>query len=321
MLIRFRKNLGWPAPSPKFSLPHCLNRRFGPFRIASRGLFVLNAEPDLSGKRFFVNRNFLLHGSCQCRKRATGRDTKKSSPQHALGAGALLARRRDLPPAGRRVSGSGAGYCLRRCHPDVLPLCRHAVRSTGRRSPAAVWQSLAVRCSRGARFCLPGLDCPSWSRRPIRGNAGCRGACISGEPSSNRHGAVRSVCFALRNCFAHPPGGNHRRRRSSPEEGRLIVPVNVVLALSAVLFGIGAFGFLARRNIILMLISVEVMLNAVNVSLAGFSRHLGDLRGQVLALFVIAVAAAEVGVGLGLVIALNRNKPGAAVGDLTKLKW
>src|SRR5437867_2312340 len=52
MLIRFRKNLGWPAPSPKFSLPHCLNRRFGPFRIASRGLFVLNAEPDLSGKRF-----------------------------------------------------------------------------------------------------------------------------------------------------------------------------------------------------------------------------------------------------------------------------
>jgi NADH-quinone oxidoreductase subunit K len=101
----------------------------------------------------------------------------------------------------------------------------------------------------------------------------------------------------------------------------MIVPVNLVLALSAVLFGIGAFGFLARRNIILMLISVEVMLNAVNVSLAGFSRHLGDLRGQVLALFVIAVAAAEVGVGLGLVIALNRNKPGAAVGDLTKLKW
>jgi len=101
----------------------------------------------------------------------------------------------------------------------------------------------------------------------------------------------------------------------------LIVPVNVVLALSAVLFGIGAFGFLARRNIILMLISVEAVLKAVKVSLAGFSRHLGDLRGQVLALFVIAVAAAEVGVGLGLVIALNRNKPGAAVGDLTKLKW
>ena len=101
----------------------------------------------------------------------------------------------------------------------------------------------------------------------------------------------------------------------------MIVSVDVILGLSAILFAIGTFGFLARRNIILMLISVEVMLNAVNLSLAGFSRHLQDLRGQVLALFVIAVAAAEVGVGLGLVIALNRNKPGAAVADLTKLKW
>ena len=100
----------------------------------------------------------------------------------------------------------------------------------------------------------------------------------------------------------------------------MIVPMGEVLGLSAVLFGIGAFGFLARRNIILMLVSVEVMLNAVNLSLAGFSQHLGDLRGQVLALFVIAVAAAEAGVGLGLVIALNRNKPGAGVADLTQLK-
>ena len=70
-----------------------------------------------------------------------------------------------------------------------------------------------------------------------------------------------------------------------------------------------------------MLISVEVMLNAVNLSLAGFSRHLEDPRGQVLALFVIAVAAAEAAVGLGLLIALNRNKPGVGVADLTKLKW
>ena len=101
----------------------------------------------------------------------------------------------------------------------------------------------------------------------------------------------------------------------------MIVPVGAVLGLSAVLFGIGVFGFLARRNFILMLVSVEVMLNAVNISLAGFSRHHEDLRGQVLALFVIAVAAAEAGIGLGLVIALNRNRPGAGVADLTKLKW
>src|SRR5207237_10596373 len=101
----------------------------------------------------------------------------------------------------------------------------------------------------------------------------------------------------------------------------MIVPVGAVLGLSAVLFGIGVFGFLARRNIILMLISVEAMLNAVNLSLAGFSRHLGDLRGQVLALFVISVAAAEVGIGLGLLFALNRNKPGAAIAYRAKRKW
>ncbi len=101
----------------------------------------------------------------------------------------------------------------------------------------------------------------------------------------------------------------------------MIPTIGTMLGLSAILFGIGAFGFLARRNIILMFVSVEVMLNAVNLSLAGFSRHLDDPRGQILALFVIAVAAAEAGVGLGLVIALNRNKPGASVADLTELKW
>ena len=101
----------------------------------------------------------------------------------------------------------------------------------------------------------------------------------------------------------------------------MIVPVDVIFGLSAILFGIGAFGFLARRNIILMILSTEVMLNAVNLSLAGFSRHLDDSRGQVLALFVIAVAAAEAAVGLGLVIALNRNRAGLDVEDLTELKW
>ncbi len=100
----------------------------------------------------------------------------------------------------------------------------------------------------------------------------------------------------------------------------MTVSMGTVLGLSAALFGIGAFGFLARRNIILMLVSVEVMLNAVNLSLAGFSQHLNNPRGQVLALFVIAVAAAEAGIGLGLLIALNRNKPGAGVSDLTQLK-
>jgi NADH-quinone oxidoreductase subunit K len=99
-----------------------------------------------------------------------------------------------------------------------------------------------------------------------------------------------------------------------------MIPVSASLGLSAVLFAIGLIGFLSRGNIILMLVSVEIMLNAVNVSLAAFSQHMQDPRGQILALFVIAVAAAEVAVGLGLVIALSRNRPGVNVGDLTQLK-
>jgi NADH-quinone oxidoreductase subunit K len=100
-----------------------------------------------------------------------------------------------------------------------------------------------------------------------------------------------------------------------------MVPVGACLALSAVLFGIGLVGFLGRRNIILMLVSIEIMLNAVNVSLAAFSQNLRDSRGQVVALFVIAVAAAEAAVGLGLVLALSRNRQGVSVEELTQLKW
>jgi NADH-quinone oxidoreductase subunit K len=100
-----------------------------------------------------------------------------------------------------------------------------------------------------------------------------------------------------------------------------MVPVGACLGLSAVLFGIGLVGFLGRRNIILMLVSIEIMLNAVNVSLAAFSHNLQDSTGQILAMFVIAVAAAEAAIGLGLVLALSRNKPGASVEDLTQLRW
>jgi NADH-quinone oxidoreductase subunit K len=100
-----------------------------------------------------------------------------------------------------------------------------------------------------------------------------------------------------------------------------MVPLGGCLLLSAVLFAIGMIGFLARRNIILMLVSVEIMLNAVNVSLAAFSSQLQDPRGQIVALFVIAVAAAEAAAGLGLVIALSRNKQKISVEDLTQLKW
>lgn len=100
-----------------------------------------------------------------------------------------------------------------------------------------------------------------------------------------------------------------------------MVPVGGCLALSAVLFAIGLFGFLSRRNVILMLLSLEIMANAVNVSLAAFSQHLSDPAGQVMALFVIAVAAGEAAIGLGLVLALSRNRQGVNVENVTELKW
>jgi NADH-quinone oxidoreductase subunit K len=100
-----------------------------------------------------------------------------------------------------------------------------------------------------------------------------------------------------------------------------MVPAGAYVGLGAVLFGIGLVGFLSRRNIVLMLVSIEIMLNAVNVTLAAFSDRWQDSGGQILALFVIAVAAAEAAIGLGLVLALDRNRPGAQVDELTELKW
>jgi NADH-quinone oxidoreductase subunit K len=100
-----------------------------------------------------------------------------------------------------------------------------------------------------------------------------------------------------------------------------MVPVGAYLALSAILFAVGLIGFLSRRNIILMLVSVEIMLNAVNVSLAGFGSHFHDPRGPIMALFVVAVAAAEAAVGLGLVIALSRNRTSISIEELTQLRW
>ncbi len=97
--------------------------------------------------------------------------------------------------------------------------------------------------------------------------------------------------------------------------------LNQFLLLSAVLFSIGVYGVLARRNGVLVLMSIELILNAVNINLVAFAAFTGTIGGEVFALFVIAVAAAEAAVGLGLLIALNRNKPGVGVADLTKLKW
>jgi NADH-quinone oxidoreductase subunit K len=100
-----------------------------------------------------------------------------------------------------------------------------------------------------------------------------------------------------------------------------MIPVSHAVALSAVLFFIGAAGALARRNLIVILMSIEVMLNAVNLALVAFSRQWGDLAGQIFVMMVIVVAAAEVTVGLGIVIALFRNRETVNVEDASLLRW
>ena len=93
------------------------------------------------------------------------------------------------------------------------------------------------------------------------------------------------------------------------------------LAFAAILFAAGVYGVLARRNAVLVLMSIELMLNAVNVNLVAFSQNLRDLTGQIFALFVITVAAAEVGIGLAIVILIYRNRETIDVDKIDLLKW
>ncbi|MEK7267001.1 MAG: NADH-quinone oxidoreductase subunit NuoK [Nitrospirota bacterium] len=99
-----------------------------------------------------------------------------------------------------------------------------------------------------------------------------------------------------------------------------MVPLNWYLMLSAVVFMIGVFGFLTRRNIIIMFMSIELMLNAVNISLVAFSHYLQDMRGQILVVFIITVAAAEAAIGLAIIIALFRNKDTVHVDEMNEMK-
>ncbi len=100
-----------------------------------------------------------------------------------------------------------------------------------------------------------------------------------------------------------------------------MVPISWYLVLSAVVFSIGVFGFLIRRSIIMLLISIELMLNAVNISFAAFSHYMQDMRGQILVFFTITVAAAEVAIGLALIIAIFRNKPTINIDEINIMKW
>ena len=92
------------------------------------------------------------------------------------------------------------------------------------------------------------------------------------------------------------------------------------LLLSAALFSIGVFGVIARRNAVMVLMSIELILNSVNLNLVAFALMNDNIDGQVFALFVIAVAAAEVGVGLGMVLMIYRNRRSISLDELSEMK-
>ena len=100
-----------------------------------------------------------------------------------------------------------------------------------------------------------------------------------------------------------------------------MVPLDYYLTLSALVFAIGVIGVLVRRNLIVVLMSVELMLNAVNLTFIAFSRYLGSIAGQVVVFFVMAVAAAEAVIGLAIIISVFRHRQSLDPQEMQLLKW
>ena len=98
-------------------------------------------------------------------------------------------------------------------------------------------------------------------------------------------------------------------------------PLSWYLGLSAVLFAIGAAGVLVRRNVIVIFMAIELMLNAVNLTFVALARNLGSMDGQVIVFFVMTVAAAEAAVGLAIIIALFQNRETTNADELVTLRW
>ena len=101
----------------------------------------------------------------------------------------------------------------------------------------------------------------------------------------------------------------------------MMLPIEYYLWFAAVLFAIGVAGVLLRRNVIIVFMSIELMLNAVNVTFLAFSRQMNNVDGQIFVFFVMTLAAAEVAVGLAIIVAVFRNKESINVEDMNLLKW
>ena len=99
-----------------------------------------------------------------------------------------------------------------------------------------------------------------------------------------------------------------------------MVPLSWYIMLSAVVFSIGVLGFVARRNLIIVFLSIELMLNSVNISLAAFSHYLQSMTGQILVFLVITVAAAEAAIGLAILLSFYKNKPTIKADEINFMK-
>ena len=100
-----------------------------------------------------------------------------------------------------------------------------------------------------------------------------------------------------------------------------MVPLSAYVTLSVILFTIGTVGVLIRRNLIILLLSIELMFNAANINFVAFSHYFQDVAGQVFVVFVLTIAAAEVAVGLAIVIALYRSRATVNVEEFNVMKW
>jgi NADH-quinone oxidoreductase subunit K len=100
-----------------------------------------------------------------------------------------------------------------------------------------------------------------------------------------------------------------------------MTPISYFMVLSGILFATGVVGVLVRRNIIVMFMSIELMLNAVNLAFISLGQRVGSIDGQVIVFFVMTVAAAEAAVGLGIIISLFRNRATVNADDLNLLRW
>ncbi len=100
-----------------------------------------------------------------------------------------------------------------------------------------------------------------------------------------------------------------------------MIPLSYYVAVSTIMFVVGLVGVLIRKNFLIILFSIELMLNAANINLVAFSRHYGAIDGQVISLFIITVAAAEAAVGLAIIIVLFRRKAVTNVDELNLMKW